>query len=464
MPALSTNIERASLEHLSRSEVYVKKPLNKVTSRGLIEPSVETPHLPFVLLPGEYAQCHSRILNDTLIVLTNFRIFVSFKENNAFYNIPILCVDGVECREMFYLHIACKDGRIAKVCFENNETCLAWFKLLTSATSPPYNLEDVFAFAFFAWCKDEAASTSCSVQFDVANDDAADDLDADREKIVAAEFHRLQFDSSLWRITAVNRDYGFCPTFPRYWIVPLNVSDAEIQAAGRYRTLHRVPAVVWRHAENCTVLARSSQPETGIFGWRSAADETLLQEITIAVRKQSLSTTNKKPMLILDARSYTAAWANRAKGGGFESSENYNDCEVEFLGLPNIHSIRYSFQKLRSMCWEETEASWFQNLENCQWISHVYALLNASHRVVEALHLERRSVLVHCSDGWDRTTQIVCLAKLMLDPYYRTLKVRCVYIVCHHCAVSCLSLSIESLQLIFNKISPCLLYFFIAQI
>ena len=32
------------------------------------------------------------------------------------------------------------------------------------------------------------------------------------------------------------------------------------------------------------------------------------------------------------------------------------------------------------------------------------------------------SVLVHCSDGWDRTTQIVSLAQIMIDPHFRTIK------------------------------------------
>jgi hypothetical protein len=31
-------------------------------------------------------------------------------------------------------------------------------------------------------------------------------------------------------------------------------------------------------------------------------------------------------------------------------------------------------------------------------------------------------VLVHCSDGWDRTSQLTSLAMLLLDPFYRTLR------------------------------------------
>lgn len=35
---------------------------------------------------------------------------------------------------------------------------------------------------------------------------------------------------------------------------------------------------------------------------------------------------------------------------------------------------------------------------------------------------EGTSVLVHCSDGWDRTAQTCSLASMMLDPYYRTIQ------------------------------------------
>lgn len=51
-------------------------------------------------------------------------------------------------------------------------------------------------------------------------------------------------------------------------------------------------------------------------------------------------------------------------------------------------------------------------------------MLKAATLVCSAVEREGRPVLVHCSDGWDRTPQIVALAKIILDPYYRTLEVR----------------------------------------
>lgn len=57
------------------------------------------------------------------------------------------------------------------------------------------------------------------------------------------------------------------------------------------------------------------------------------------------STCNR--LLILDARSYTAALANRAKGGGFEHPPYYTDSDVQFMNLPNIHVIRKSAHMLR---------------------------------------------------------------------------------------------------------------------
>lgn len=63
-------------------------------------------------------------------------------------------------------------------------------------------------------------------------------------------------------------------------------------------------------------------------------------------------------------------------------------------------------------------------LENTKWLHNMASLLKAATLVVSVNEKEERPVLVHCSDGWDRTPQIVSLAELMLDPHYRTVAVR----------------------------------------
>ncbi|KRX97994.1 Myotubularin-related protein 4 [Trichinella pseudospiralis] len=432
------NSEFPGVEKVNRTEAFSRKPLHKLTVHGKFEPyEGENYPFPVPFLPGEYAEYFSEPFEDSIrssfVVLTNFRIFVTASGNGSFYNIPLLCIESVDYRENAYVSIFCKDGRTAKVTLENNDFTLAWYRLLNSVAVPPAKLEDVFAFAFYAWCLDEKKKPSFASLQTKINDQTDDYFFFDSKEFVQQELNRMGFPKEHWRITEFNKNLEFCPTYPSYWIVPALVTDTDIDGSGRFRTLQRVPVTVWRHPKEGCVLVRCSQPESGIFGWRSDSDEALLNMINStaslkAAPKDGASFSpveaNKpvKPMLILDARSYTAAWANRAKGGGFEICEYYNKCDIQFLGLPNIHCIRVSFQKFRSSIMEANESTWFQNLETCQWIHNLCALMSSALRAVEALQVEKRSVLVHCSDGWDRTTQIVSLAKLLMDPHYRTVK------------------------------------------
>lgn len=49
-------------------------------------------------------------------------------------------------------------------------------------------------------------------------------------------------------------------------------------------------------------------------------------------------------------------------------------------------------------------------------------VLQAAAKIARLIDKKKSSVLVHCSDGWDRTTQLVALAQVILDPYYRTIE------------------------------------------
>jgi hypothetical protein len=52
---------------------------------------------------------------------------------------------------------------------------------------------------------------------------------------------------------------------------------------------------------------------------------------------------------------------------------------------------------------------------------HVRSILKASVFVAQLLRLEAAGVVVHCSDGWDRTSQVCATSQVLLDPFYRTL-------------------------------------------
>lgn len=55
-----------------------------------------------------------------------------------------------------------------------------------------------------------------------------------------------------------------------------------------------------------------------------------------------------------------------------------------------------------------------------QWCMQVTAKMCGFFQL-QALCEEGRSVLVHCSDGWDRTAQTCALTSLLIDSHYRTL-------------------------------------------
>ena len=65
----------------------------------------------------------------------------------------------------------------------------------------------------------------------------------------------------------------------------------------------------------------------------------------------------QQKMLIVDARSYATAVANRARGGGCEFPQYYPQCDIEFMNLANIHAVRKSFILLRTLCLTATTNS-----------------------------------------------------------------------------------------------------------
>lgn len=67
-------------------------------------------------------------------------------------------------------------------------------------------------------------------------------------------------------------------------------------------------------------------------------------------------------------------------------------------------------------------SSFLGGVESSGWLRHIKSILETSWFITQAVDEKGISVVVHCSDGWDRTAQVCSLASLLLDPYYRTIQ------------------------------------------
>ena len=147
--------------------------------------------------------------------------------------------------------------------------------------------------------------------------------------------------------------------------------------------------------------------------------------------------------LIIDARPTTNAMANTAKGAGTENMDHYKDAKKAYLGIDHIHTMRESLNKvveaLRATELQQAAGMTAvegseddqplvapvldrQALRRSNWLRHITAILEGTLLIVRNVHINSSHVLIHCSDGWDRTAQLSSLAQLCLDPFYRTQK------------------------------------------
>ena len=104
--------------------------------------------------------------------------------------------------------------------------------------------------------------------------------------------------------------------------------------------------------------------------------------------------------------------------------------------IGNIHAMRASIDTIHGLIHASDhsdqfdQVDWGKNLHSSCWLQHIHRLLVGAKRVAMTLaqygstegshSLCRQNVLVHCSDGWDRTSQICALAQLLLDDHFRT--------------------------------------------
>ncbi|XP_058495983.1 myotubularin-related protein 7b isoform X2 [Solea solea] len=233
---------------------------------------------------------------------------------------------------------------------------------------------------------------------------------------LVADYKRMGVPNNLWVATAANSEYRVCDTYPSQLFVPKSATPTVIVGSSRFRSRGRFPALSYFHQDTLAAVCRCSQPLSGFSG-RSQEDEMMLQ----AVMK---SNPGSDFIYVVDTRPKLNAMANRAAGKGYENEDHYTNIKLQFIGIDNIHVMRSSQQKfievgeMRSP--SMTDFLW--GLENCGWLKHIKAIMDAGVFIAKAVSDEGVSVVVHCSDGWDRTAQACSVASVLLDPFYRTIK------------------------------------------
>ncbi|XP_072322060.1 phosphatidylinositol-3-phosphate phosphatase MTMR7-like, partial [Eucyclogobius newberryi] len=290
-----------------------------------------------------------------------------------------------------------KDFRVFQLLVPNERDCLDLHASLTRL-SKPEKYSELYCMSFNPNVNKEEREESWSF------------ID------LMADYKRMGVPNNLWVSTGANSEYRICDTYPSELFVSKSATPAVIVGSSRFRSRGRFPVLSYFHQDTLAAVCRCSQPLSGFSG-RCQEDEIMLQ----AIMK---SNPGSDYIYVVDTRPKLNAMANKAAGKGYENEDHYTNIKLQFIGIENIHVMRSSQQKIIDVgelrAPSVTDFLW--GLENSGWLKHIKAVLDAGAFIARAVADEGVSVLVHCSDGWDRTAQACSVASVLLDPFYRSIK------------------------------------------
>lgn len=106
-------------------------------------------------------------------------------------------------------------------------------------------------------------------------------------------------------------------------------------------------------------------------------------------------------------------------GKGYENTSHYRNCNITFLDIENIHKVRDSFKKMIEISQSIDKSKWLKNIDDAGWFNFQSNLLSGAEKIYYSLK-QGKDVVIHCSHGWDRTSQLCSLVQIYMDPYFRT--------------------------------------------
>lgn len=336
--------------------------------------------------------------------LTRNHMIFRTKDREVWVCYPIIA-EAIRRPDGKALRIICQDFMFLTFEFKSPIECEEVYRSVEELCNPRF-LEQLYCFAY-----SPAAAERGFSGWNIYNP--------------AEEMNRQQVDWKLWRVSDANRDYQLCTTYPRYLVVPASISDSVLGHAAKFRSQGRLPVLSYFHALNSCTIVRCSQPLVGLKQQRSPQDEVLIQAVFATTLPPTGFRGSSADDTIIDLRPQTTAIAQTALGGGTENIDRYRPARKVYMGVDNLHVMRDSLCRVIDALRHSDVSPSAPNptsLERSQWLYHVQLLLSCAQTVISQVHFKCSHVVIHCSDGWDRTPQITSLSMLCMDSYYRTLE------------------------------------------
>ena len=132
--------------------------------------------------------------------------------------------------------------------------------------------------------------------------------------------------------------------------------------------------------ESDVALVRCAQPLVGLTGSTSSRDESILE--FLAGTSTAGNASGKNIAMLFDARPQISATANLARGGGYERMSQYKKCQLEFLGIQNIHAVREAFVRLHGMFSKAQSSNRHQDLAHAHVEAQLRDINGGSHDIL----------------------------------------------------------------------------------
>ncbi|KAK8840888.1 hypothetical protein M9Y10_027719 [Tritrichomonas musculus] len=248
-----------------------------------------------------------------------------------------------------------------------------------------------------------------------------------KQRIKMLKKNSLKFDEQKWITNPtwiekvdIPSEYDlmwnkYCKTYPRYFFMPSKIPTYFIHESSLCRTHKRFPFITYFYVplksdeEEKVALLRCSQPVNVLKRPKSVYEHQYLAAIC-----------GNHGLTIIDCRPKKKAFANQMIGKGYESTKDVkmsiSKVHFHFLGIPDYSDVRDRYISMVKKIFHGKSSAFKK------WGKITMKILNGASLVVSRMTLMLNTVLIHCSNGLDRTSQICSLSQLMMDSKFRTLK------------------------------------------